>query len=190
MAKINAVIKKVEFQDNSSIQTDNDRSKLIKQPMHTFKPTRSYLLSDLLSSTLGSVIFMIVVLAIVYCLFPNRVTVFVLIAPVFVLLKQLYHNATVQRLVQLTIDDGKRGVQIKTRSFTSKARKIALSFEDLCIEVTDERTKSGITVIESIVFLQGKTEVFEITTSKDHLSSEDMQEIPAIAERHTIAVVK
>lgn len=158
--------------------------------MYTFKPTRSYRLSDLLSNTIGSVIFLIVVLAIVYWLFPNRVTVFVLIAPVFVLLKQLYHNATVQRLVQLTIDDGRREVQIKTRSVISKTRKITLSFEDLRIEVTDERTKSGITVIESIVFLQGKTEVFEITTSKDHLSSEDMQEIPAIAERHTIAVVK
>lgn len=158
--------------------------------MHTFKPTRSYLLSDLLSSTLGSVIFMIVVLAIVYCLFPNRVTVFVLIAPVFVLLKQLYHNATVQRLVQLTIDDGKRGVQIKTRSFTSKARKIALSFEDLRIEVTDERTVTGTVMPESIVFLQDKTEVFEITKSKDHLLAESMQQILEMAEKYSIPVVR
>lgn len=96
--------------------------------MHTFKPTRSYLLSDLLSSTLGSVIFMIVVLAIVYCLFPNRVTVFVLIVPAISLLTQLYRNATVQRLVQLTIDDSRREVQIKTRSFILKNQKNNIVF--------------------------------------------------------------
>ena len=109
--------------------------------MKTFSTTRTYNLKDLLRETSVTIIVIAVIFAVVLLWFLERLTIFSLIVPAVLLLKDFYDKASRRRLQRLTFDNEKNEIVVLYKSLLSDIKQIRLSFDTARLEVLEEEGK-------------------------------------------------
>jgi hypothetical protein len=157
--------------------------------MKTYNATRTYSFKDLIRETSVTIIVITIIFAIVLLWFPERLTIFSLVVPAILLLKDFYDKASRRRLQQLTFDSDKNEVVVFFKSLLSNVKQIRLSFDAARLEVVEEKGKLKIFEPLTLYLMKEKMEVFELTKSKDLLTVDTLQDIVRTAEDYAIPII-
>jgi hypothetical protein len=158
--------------------------------MDTFKTARAYTFSDILRESSVMLFFIALIYIIVLSSRPDKLTLFSLILPFLLLLKEFFDASTKKRVMQITFDTNKDEILILLKSLFSDRKQIRLPFADAKMEVVEEKSKLKIFESLKLYILKGKMEVLELSKSKDRLSVETLQNIVKAAERHSIQIIR
>ena len=157
--------------------------------MKTFSTTRTYNFKDLLRETSVTITIIALIFAVVLLWFPERLTIFSLIVPSILLLKDLYDKASRRRLQLLTFDNEKKEIIVFFKSLLSDIKQIRLSFDTARLEVVEKKGKFKFFESVTLYLMKEKMEVFELTKSKDHLSIDTLQDIVKTAKSYAIPII-
>ncbi len=158
--------------------------------MNTFGTTRTYNLKDLLRETSVTILIIALIFAVVLLWFPDRLATFSLIVPAILLVKDFYDKASRRRLQRLTFDNEKKEIVVLFKSLLSDIKQIRLSFDTARLEVVEEKGKFKFFKPLTLYLMKEKMEVFELTSSKDRLSVDEMQDIVLTAENYAIPIIR
>jgi hypothetical protein len=158
--------------------------------MKTFSTTQNYTFKDLVSEISITILVIAIIFAVVLVWLPERLTIFTLIVPAILLLKNFYDKASRRRLQQLTFDNDKNEIVVFSKSLLSSVNQIRLSFDTARLEVVEEKGKLQIFEPLILYIMKEKMEVFELTKSKDRLSLETLQSIVRTAENYAIPIIR
>lgn len=156
--------------------------------MKTFSTNRTYNLKDLLRETSVTLIVIAFIYAAVLFWFPERLTIFSLIIPAVLLLKDFYDKASRRRLQQLSFDNEQKEIVVLFKSLLSGVKQIRLSFDAARLEVVEEKGKFKFFEPLTLYLMKEKMEVFELTNSKDRISIDEIQDIVLTAENYAIPI--
>ncbi|ANE51883.1 hypothetical protein [Flavisolibacter tropicus] len=157
--------------------------------MNTFDTTKTYTVTDLIRDTSITIVIIAVIYSVVLLWFPEKLTIFSLIVPGLLLLKDFYDKASRRRLQRLTFDTDRKEVVLFFKSLFSDIKQIRLPFDKARLEVLVEKSKLQIFEPLTLFIMKEKMEVFELNKSKDNLQVDTLQEIVRTAEHLAIPII-
>lgn len=156
--------------------------------METFNTTKTYTFSDLIRETSVMIGVVLVFYAVKLFWFPEKVTIFSIIFPGVLLLKDFYVNASRKRLQRLTFDTNNNEIVVLFKSFFSRVKQMRIPFDRTMLEVIEEHSTFRIFEPLTINIIHEWKEVFELSKRKDSVSIETLQEIVRTADQHAIRI--
>jgi hypothetical protein len=157
--------------------------------MHTLQFHHPYTLRQLwrdMALMLGA---LVLLLGLLYVLWPERFNFSVYIPPVTVLLAQVYNKCTRKRLQELRIDSEANELIFTYATLLSAVQHRKVALPDAHLEITVSKPKHG-GQPTAIYIMRQKQELFDITADKDGLTPDELAGIVQMARQQGMPVVQ